>query len=129
MIRELLQVMVIGILAVIFITVLKKHSPELSVLLTLVAILIIGVFFLKLFQPILSFAEELRQLSGLDPGLLDPVFKSLGIGMLSQISVNACSDAGQTGIGKMIQVCGCVMCLYVSLPLFRGILSLIGGGG
>lgn len=126
--RELLQVMILGILAVVFITVLKKHCPELSILLIIVSTLILGIFFLHLFQPILSFAEELHQLSGLDSALLDPVFKSLGIGMLSQISVNACSDAGQSGIGKMIQVCGCVMCLYVSLPLFRGILSLIGGG-
>ena len=121
--------MVAGILAVVFITVLKKYSPELGVLLTLISTLIIGIFLLQLFKPILSFTEELRQLSGLDSGLLDPVFKSLGIGVLSQISVNACADAGQSGIGKLIQISGCVMCLYVSLPLFRGILSLISGGG
>ncbi len=125
----MLQIIVLGILAVIFATVLKKYCGELSILLSIVATLIIGMFFLRMFQPVLSFVEELRELTGLDRGLLEPVLKCLGIGLLSQICINVCTDAGQTAIGKMIQVSGCILCLYVSLPLFRGVLSLIGSLG
>ena len=89
----------------------------------------LGLFFLRLFRPILSFIEELRELTGLDRSLLDPVLKCLGIGLLSQICVAVCTDAGQNAIGKTIQISGCVLCLYVALPLFRGILSLVSGLG
>ena len=121
--------MIIGIIAVIFATVLKKHCTELSLLLGLGTGVIIGIFFLRLLKPILSFAEELRQLSGLSSELLEPVIKCLGIGILSQISVNVCSDSGQNAIGKMIEISGCVLCLYVSLPLFRGVITLLGSLG
>jgi len=127
--ENLLQITVIGILAVIFSTTLKKYCSELSLLLTIGASIIIGIFLLQFFHPILSFAEELRDLTGLDRHFLDPVIKCLGIGLLSQICMHICIDAGQNAIGKMIQICGCLLCLYISLPIFRGVLSLIGSLG
>lgn len=129
MIQELLQILVIGIVAVIFATVLKKNCGEISLLIGLASGVVIGIFFLRLLEPILSFAEELRQLSGLDRELLEPVLKCLGIGILSQICVNVCTDSGQNAIGKMIEMSSCVLCLYISLPLFRGVISLLGGVG
>lgn len=129
MTQELLQIMVLGILAVIFSVVLKKHSHELSILLTLAAGVLIALFFLRLFQPVLSFAEELREMTGLDQELMEPVLKCLGISLLCQICVNICTDAGQTAIGKMIETSGCILCLYVALPLFRSVISLVSSTG
>ena len=50
MIQELLQIMVIGIVAVIFATVLKKNCGEISLLLGLATGVLIAVFFLQLLQ-------------------------------------------------------------------------------
>ena len=108
MIQELLQIIVIGLFAVIFSTVLKKHCGELSRLLGLGAGILIGIFFLNLFRPIIEFIEELRDLTGLDADLFEPVLKCLGIGLLTQICVNICSDSGQNAIGKMIETAGSV---------------------
>ena len=129
MIQELLQIIVVGIIAVLFATILKKHWGELSLLLGLGTGVIIGIFILKLFRPILDFIEELVSLSHLDPNLLEPVLKCLGIGLLTQICVNICSDSGQSAIGKMIEIAGSVLCLYISLPLFRSVISLLGNIG
>ena len=129
MTQNLLQIIVLGILAVVFATVLKKYAPDLSILLSMGATVVIGILFLRLFQPVLAFLEELRELTGLEPALLEPVLKCLGISLLSQICINVCTDAGQNAIGKMIQISACILCLYISLPLFRGVLSLMGGMG
>ena len=123
--------MIVGVLTVIFTAVLKKQNGELSILLSLGATLLIGLFFLPMAKPVLAFAEELRQISGLDRELLEPMFKCLGIGLISQICVNICTDSGQGAVGKMIEISGNILCLYVSIPLFRSVLSLFGklGGG
>lgn len=118
--------MVIGIIAVIFATVLKKNYGEISLLIGLASGVIIGILFLRFLEPIVSFTEELRGLSGLDRELLEPVLKCLGIGIMSQICINVCNDSGQNAIGKMIEMSSSVICLYISLPLFRGVLSLLG---
>ncbi len=129
MIQELLRVMIIGLLAVIFTVVLKKHCGEISILLGLSAGILIGIFFLEALKPVIAFVEDLRELSGLDAELLEPVLKCLGIGFLSQIAVNVCNDSGQTAIGKMIEISGSVLCMYISIPLFRSVLSLLGSMG
>lgn len=129
MIQELMQIIVIGIVAAVFATVLKKHCGEISLLLGLASGAMVGFIFLRLLKPVIAFAEELRDLSGLEQELLEPVLKCLGIGILSQICVNICSDSGQNAIGKMIEMSSCVLCLYIALPLFRGILSLLKGLG
>ena len=125
MIQDLFQIMVVGVFAVILISVLKKYSGDLSILLSLITAVLIAIMALRLFRPILTFADEIRELSGLDRELLEPVIKCLGIGLLTQICVNICTDSGQSGIGKMIEISGSVLCLYISLPLFRGVVSLL----
>ncbi len=129
MTQELFQILILGLLGVILTAVLKRHSGELSILLSIGTTVIMAIYFFRLLQPVLSFVEELRELTGLDRSLFEPVLKCLGIGLLSQFSVNLCTDAGQTAIGRTIQVSGCILCLYVALPLFRGVLSLMGSLG
>lgn len=132
MMPELFRIIILGLTAVIFIAVLKKQSSELAVLLGLAACLIIGIFILRFFEPIYHFIEEMRDLCGLDPKLFEPVLKALGIGLLTQICSNISIDSGQTAIGKMVEISGSILSIYVSLPLFNSIVELVqnvGGGG
>ena len=109
----------------IFATVIKKYCGDISILITLAGAVCIGILFLRLLQPILTFLDELQELSGLDPDLLAPIIKCLGVSLLTQICVNICNDAGQNAVGKMIEISGSVLCLYLSIPLFHCVLSLL----
>ena len=120
-----LQATVIGIVAVLLTGVLRKHNQEIGILLTLAACILIGVLLVQLAEPVLEFLSKLRNVAGLDKTLTEPILKTIGIGLITQIGATVCADAGENAIAKLIEVCGAVLALYVSLPLMEAILSLI----
>ena len=127
----LLKVAALGILAALLITVLKKQSPDTALLLSLTVCVLIALLLLDTLKPLLRFFEKLHKQTGLQTGLLAPMAKSVGIGLLTQISSAVCADAGQGAIARLIELCGGVLALSVALPLFEAVLELIGsiGGG
>lgn len=129
--ETLLKIAALGILAALLVTVLKKQSPETALLLSLAACVLIALLLLDTLKPLLRFFEKLHQLTRINNGLLAPMAKAVGIGLLTQISSTVCSDAGQSAIARLIELCGGVLALYVALPLFEAVLELIGsiGGG
>ncbi len=127
--QSLLQVAVIGLLAVIFASILRKNSKELAIVLSLAACALIGVLLVQLAEPVVDFLKKLRNISGLDEALMQPLLKTVGIGLLTQISANVCADAGENAIAKLIEVCGGVLALYVSIPLLEAVLQMMEGLG
>ena len=123
--QNFLQVAVLGLLTVIFTSLLRKNNKELAVVLSLAACLIIGVILIQLAKPLVEFMEKLRALSGLDKALLLPLVKTVGIGLLSQVSSGVCADAGENAIAKLIEVCGGILSLYVALPLLEAVLEMM----
>lgn len=120
-----LKAAAIALVTVVLTALLKKQSKELALLLTLAACMLIGVFLVQLAEPLVDFLSKLRNLAGLDKSLMTPLLKTIGIGLLTQISANVCNDAGESAIAKLIEICGGVLALYVGLPLLEAVLDLM----
>ncbi|MBO2527052.1 MAG: stage III sporulation protein AD [Clostridiales bacterium] len=121
----LLQATVIGIVTVLLTAMLKKNSHELALLLTLAACVLIGLLLVQLAEPVIEFLAKLRNIAGLDKTLTEPMLKTIGIGLITQIGATVCSDAGENAVARLIEVCGGILALYISLPLMEAVLSLI----
>ena len=120
-----LQAAAIVVITVVLTSLLKKTNRELALLLTLAACILIGVFFMRLAEPIVDFLSKLRNLAGLDKTLMTPMLKTIGIGFLTQISATVCADAGENAIAKLVEICGGVLALYVALPLLEAVLDMV----
>lgn len=120
-----LQAAAIAVITVVLTSLLKKTNRELALLLTLAACILIGLFFMRLAEPIVDFLSKLRNLAGLDKTLMTPMLKTIGIGFLTQISATVCADAGENAIAKLVEICGGVLALYVALPLLDAVLDMV----
>lgn len=78
------------------------------------------------FRPAARFLEELNELSGLGGEYLQPLIKTVGIGIVTQIACAVCADCGQNALSKASELCGTAAALCTSLPLLRAVLDLIG---
>lgn len=116
---------VIGIVTVLLAAMLRKYSKELGILLTLAACVLLGLLLVQFAQPLVDFLAKLRNIAGLDKSVTEPIMKTIGIGLITQIGATVCADAGENAIAKLIEVCGGVLALYVSLPLLEAVLSMI----
>ena len=115
----------VSLLTAILSAVLGKQDKDISVLLAIAGCVLIAGFTVGFLGPVLRFLGELESLGNLRGDMLGILLKAVGIGLLSEIAAVICSDSGNTGLGKMIQLIGSVVVLWLSIPVFRSLLDLV----
>ena len=115
-----LTVSLIGVL-------LRQKSPELSALLSMTAVIMIGIGAVSLTWEWKSFAQTVRTMLGTDETLIAPVFKCVGIAMVTKLSGELCREASHGAIAAVLELTGTVCAIGVGLPLVTGMLRIIGG--
>lgn len=111
--------------AVVFCVLLRDMQRPVSALLSIlvcVVILSLSVSFLK---PILDVFHRLQKISGLSDELTKPLLKVVGISLLSSIMTGICADAGETALGKTLEITGMLLSVYAALPLILAVSELV----
>lgn len=112
------------ITAVLSIT-LEKQERDIKVLLILTVCCMVGVISTTFLEPVLDFLYELQTLTNLKEDFLKILFKLVGIGLIAEIVNVVCSDAGCASLGKTLQMMASALILYLSLPIFSQLITLI----
>lgn len=113
------------LIAVVLGLALEKQGKDFSVLLTMaVCCMTAGIAFVYL-EPVLDFLWELEELATLQGDMLGTLLKAVGIGLAAELAAVVCTDGGNASLGKQLQMLGSAVILYLSLPIFRSLLSLI----
>ena len=120
-----LKLTALGLTAALLALVVKKQSPELALALSLCACALGAGLLLKGIVPVLNLARSLADRAELDGSLTAPLWKCLGLGLLTELAASVCADAGQSALAKLVELGGGLLCLVVSLPLLQAVLALI----
>ena len=121
-----LKAAALGVTGSILALLLRGRAPEMSLLLTMaVGIFVLGLF-LRLTEDILAVARSAAEIGGLSSAILSPVLKCVGIGIVTHLAAQICRDASQSSLAAVVELCGAFAAVYVSLPLLRTLLSMIG---
>lgn len=104
---------------------LYKHTKELSVLLTLGVCAIVLIAAISFIRPITEFISKIQKIGNIDHDLLAIILKAVGIGMVAEFSSLICKDAGNESMGKALQMLSSVVVLWISLPVFEKLFSLL----
>ncbi len=113
------------LLTVILGVVLSKQNKDLSTVLTLAACCMVLYVAVSYLQPVLDFAETLRELGQLDVGILRILWKAVGITLIAEIATLVCQDAGNGALGKTVQILAAAAVLWLSLPLMEALLDTV----
>ena len=123
---EYLQWTALILIGLILSMVLGKQSKDMSLLLTLAVCVLVCLGALEFLEPVTALLRELRRLGELDSEAVSILLKAAGIGLLSELAGLLCADAGENALGKVLQILSSAAILWLSLPLFRQIITLIG---
>ena len=116
----------VGIIGAILIAVIRKQNTAMAMTLALACCCLLGVCLLSFVRPLLVFVDKLRELSGFSNAFMMPLLKTVAIGLISELAAAVCSDAGESSLSRLIQICGAAAALYCALPLMEAVLDLIG---
>ena len=112
-------------LAMILTVNLSSHRKDMAALLTLAVCVMVALVAVQYVRPVLNFVEELEEIGGLDGDMLRILLKIVGIGVLSEIAVPVCADAGNASVGKSLQFLAVMVILSMSIPLFRSLIQVL----
>ena len=113
------------VVAALLTLVLKKSTPELGLLLTTGAAVVLLLTLMESYGEITAFLNELAARSGVEQTLFTPLYKAVGSALVVNVGSNLCRDAGESALASVVETAGAVCALLVALPLLRAVLSLL----
>lgn len=115
-----------GILTAIILWInLNKSNKDSSVLMTIAVCTMAVVASAAFLQPVVDFVKKLQGVGKLDGDLVSVVLKAVGVGIVSEISVLICKDAGNESMGKTLQFVSATAILWTAIPVFEKLLDLL----
>ncbi len=122
---DIFKLSALGVTAALCALVLRKRVPELALVLTLAAgALLLGEAFPAL-ASIRGLADRLVHTAGLSPQVWAPVWKTVGIGVVTRLSSAVCKDAGEGSVAAFLETAGAVLALLTALPLVEAVFDTL----
>lgn len=112
-------------LAAILAVNLGGHRKDMASLLVMAVCVMLGLMAAQYIRPVLEFVRELEQIGGIDGEMVRVLVKIVGIGVISEIAVLVCADAGNGAMGKSLQILAVMVMLSLSVPLFRSLIDVL----
>lgn len=112
-------------LSLVLILVVGKQERDVAVILSIAVCCMIAVTALTTLAPVLDFLRRLEAVGNFGTFGLESLLKMVGIGLVSELVATLCQDAGNSSLGKQVQLLAGVVILKLSLPLLERLLGLI----
>ena len=122
---NVLGVAVFAIVAAILALTLKQYSPQIAVVVSVGAGVLLFGYIAASLLPVL---QEVLSISLLSEGVAENIgtlFKCLGVCYVVQLAADSCRDAGQQAIASKVELAGKVPVLALALPMLKTVVSFL----
>lgn len=113
------------ILTVILSTAMGKSDRGFSTVLSVTACCIVLMPAVRYLNEVIAFLWNLGASSGYDDSFLETLLQIAGIALTTEITGLISSDAGNSSLGKAMQILGNAAILFLALPLFQTFFTMI----
>lgn len=112
------QIVALGLLGAVLAALLKKHTPELALLLA-VAVCAAALAAVRGVREVWAFLEDLLAAVEISSTLFLPLLKTAGIAVVTRIGADLCRDAGESAVASAVEMAGAMGALLAVLPLMQ----------
>lgn len=100
-------------------------GKDMGLMLSLAVCTMGSIIALEYLEPVLDLLTRVEALADLDNGMLSILLKASGIAVVAEVSAMVCADAGCGSLGKAIRFLGSSVILWMSVPLFQAVISVL----
>ncbi|AIS52371.1 stage III sporulation protein AD [Thermoanaerobacter kivui] len=122
---EIFQIVILGIVVLIILTVLRETNPEIAIILSLVAGVIIFMMILPKLSAIVEVLNTLARKSGLDNIYFMTTLKIIGIAYITEFGSQLCIDANEKNLASKIEIAGKIIIIFLSIPIIIALMETI----
>ena len=113
------------ILTLILGTTVGKTEKDIALVLTVTACCAVVMVAMQYLSEVIGFLWKLGSITGYQNSLMDTLLKITGVALMTELTGLLSSDAGNSSLGKAMQILGTSAILFLSLPLLEACLSII----
>lgn len=121
----IVKITAICLVAAALTVLVRKSNPELALLLASAACVIVLFAVTQGLENIYSFWEEIVLWSGLSTDIFSPLWKTVGIALLTRIGTELCKDAGENAMAGALETAGAFGAILVAMPLFQAVWEML----
>ena len=115
----------IGLIAVVIILILKQYKPEFAIYVSLIAGIAILFISLTQLSGVLDLLKNISSKANINSQYLSLLLKITGIAFLTEFAVSVSNDCGETAIAHKMDLGGKVIIISISIPIITALLETI----
>lgn len=124
---SIVSVSVLGVFAVLAALTLKQYNKEISAIIVISAVVLLGLYELPYILNICNAVKEISSLSEISEEYLSALIKSLGMCYITQLSSSVCKENGSQSVAAQIELSGKIVILLLALPIYNDVIEMIAG--
>ena len=122
---DIFKLSALAVVAALCALTVRGKVPELAVVLALAAgVLLLGQA-VDAMAAVRGLTDSLAHTAGLSPNVWQPVWKTVGIGVMTRLSSAVCKDAGEGGVAAFLETAGTALALLTALPLIETVFDTL----
>lgn len=114
--KHILKIGIIGVVAAILSSFIRKERAELSVVIGIVAGMIIFYFVLTQVSVVTKFITDMLDMVAIEETYYLQLLKMLGVAYVAEFASSICKDAGQQSIAGVIELFAKMSIVVLSIP-------------
>lgn len=122
---EVMQIVAIGLIATVLIVVVKSQRPELGVLLSVAAGVVIFLLVLGKIGSIMDIIKDLASRAGISMVYLGTILKIIGIAYIAEFGAQICRDAGEGAVASKIEFAAKILIMVLAVPIVVAVLQAL----
>ena len=117
---------ILGIVTSLLAVQIKAIKAEYAIYVSLCGCMIIFFYSLKGIDAIMELLNRMSEMGNVEQEYFKTLMKITGVAFVAEIASDISKDCGFQTLAKQVQVFGKISILVMSLPVFSGIVELIG---
>jgi len=121
------QIVAVGVLGAVLAITIKKQNPDIALLITITASVLIFLMVLPSLADILNIVTHIGEMSGGGSEYIGLALRVIGVAYMTELGASVCNDAGESAIAAKIDMAGRVIILVMAMPIIADILRIVMG--
>lgn len=122
---DMLQIVAVGLIATVLIVVVKSQRPEMAVLLSVAAGVILFLLVLGKIGSIMDIIKDLASRAGISMVYLGTILKITGIAYIAEFGAQICRDAGEGAVATKIEFAAKILIMVLAVPIVVAVLQAL----
>ncbi len=123
---EILQIVGLGLMAAIFIVLVKEGDSKVAgVLISVTVGVIIFLFVLPKISAVINLLKNLANKANINTFFLAIILKIIGIAYIAEFGAQICRDTGEGAIATKIEFAAKIFIMVLAIPIIASILETI----